>query len=382
MEIVNRLGITTEMAHKNIIDVENLLQPISEEAPVGNDIRDDTSPTSIYYAIKDARKSARAAERSNLFDGDSTEASAHWRKVAQLAPDILQNNTKDLEIASWYTEALIRQHGFNGLKNGFQLIKGLIDQYWEDLYPLPDEDGIETRVAPLTGLNGEGAEGVLITPIRNVFITQGSEPGPFSFWMYQQALDVDKIIDDKARKDKAAKLDFNLDDIKNNVIQSSEAFYIDMHNDINTAILIYREISLQLDENCGAADSPPTSNIINILEECLGTVKHIGKDKFPVEIEQPIENEENELTDSGELTEQTQSTSGPIKNRNDAFKKLTELSDFFRKTEPHSPISYILERAVKWGEMPLNDLILELIPDAAARGVYGSLTGIKTEDKN
>jgi type VI secretion system protein ImpA len=57
-----------------------------------------------------------------------------------------------------------------------------------------------------------------------------------------------------------------------------------------------------------------------------------------------------------------------------------EISAYFRKTEPHSPISYILERAVKWGDMPLDDLIKELIPDSSARGLYGSLTGIKTDD--
>ncbi|VAW56434.1 hypothetical protein MNBD_GAMMA07-939, partial [hydrothermal vent metagenome] len=56
------------MASENIINLENLLQPISEENPAGIDIREDSSPTSIYYAIKDARKSARAAERSNMFD--------------------------------------------------------------------------------------------------------------------------------------------------------------------------------------------------------------------------------------------------------------------------------------------------------------------------
>jgi len=73
--------------------------------------------------------------------------------------------------------------------------------------------------------------------------------------------------------------------------------------------------------------------------------------------------------------------SGPVKSRAEAFKRLTEISDFFRKTEPHSPIPYIIERAVKWGEMPLEDLMRELIPDSSAREVYSSLTGIKTDDE-
>lgn len=368
------------MASEEIIPLESLLQPISEDNTVGDDIREDSSPTSLYYAIKDARNSARASERQNMFDGNNSEAGDYWRKILDLAPNILQNNAKDLEIASWYTEALIRQYGFRGLRDGFKLIHGLVEQYWDNLYPLPDEDGIETRVASLSGLNGEGAEGVLIAPIRNVEITQGNEPGPFSYWKYQQAMEVEKVLDEEAKADKASKLGFSNEDVERAVTESSETFYVDIRDDVSEAIATYRKIGAMLDEYCGINDSPPSSNIINILEDCLGTINHIGKYKMPAEestedSEQTIEGEPS-MTTAGATTQAT----GPVKSRADAFKKLTEISEFFRKTEPHSPISYILERAVKWGDMPLNDLIRELIPDSSARDTYGSLTGIKTDD--
>lgn len=370
------------MASEETIPLESLLQPISEENSVGDDIREDSSPTSLYYAIKDARNSARASERQNMFDGNNSEAGDYWRKILDLAPDILQNNAKDLEIASWYTEALIRQYGFRGLRDGFKLIHGLIEQYWDNLYPLPDEDGIETRVASLSGLNGEGAEGVLIAPIRNVEITQGYEPGPFSYWKYQQAMDVEKILDEEAKTDKASKLGFSNEDVERAVADSSETFYIDLVDDVSEAIATYRKIGTLLDEYCGIQDSPPSSNIINILEDCLGTIKHIGKNKIPAA--EPAESSEQNT--EGEAPMAASGTpahaAGPVKSRADAFKKLTEISEFFRKTEPHSPISYILERAVKWGDMSLNDLIKELIPDSSARDTYGSLTGIKTDDEN
>jgi len=369
------------MASEEIIQLDSLLQPISDDNPVGNDIREDSSPTSPYYSIKDARNAARAAERNNMFDGDSSEADDQWRKILDLAPDILQNNAKDLEVASWYTEALIRRHGFQGLRDGFKLIHGLIDQYWDNLYPLPDEDGVETRVAPLTGLNGEGAEGVMIAPIRNVFITQGNEPGPFSFWKYQQALDIEKIIDEETKSDKASKLGFSNDDVETAVSESSEEFFVNIRDDIVESIDTYKEIGRVLDEYCGINDAPPISNIINILQDCQGAINHIAKYKMPSEdVEESTSSDDLEQTTT-ESTGQTQQVSGPIKSRTDAFKKLTEISAFFRKTEPHSPISYILERAVKWGDMPLEDLMKELIPDSSARDFYGSLTGVKTEDE-
>ncbi len=372
------------MASEEIIQLDNLLQPISEETPVGDDIRDDPSPISPYYTIKDARNAARAAERNNMFDGDSSEADDQWRKILDLAPDILQNQAKDLEVASWYTEALIRRYGFQGLRDGFNLIQGLIDNYWDDLYPLPDEDGVETRVASLTGLNGEGAEGVLIAPIRNVEITQGSEPGPFSFWRYQQALDIEKIIDEEAKSDKAAKLGFSNEDVERAVTESSEEFFVNLRDDVASCIETFRKIGSKLDEYCGINDAPPISNIINILTDCQGAINHIGKYKMPSEnvTEDEADAGENDgdaSTDSGVPAAQA---SGPVKTRAEAFKKLIEIAEFFRKTEPHSPISYILERAVKWGDMPLDDLMRELIPDSSSRDFYGSLTGVKTDDED
>ena len=53
------------MASPSIIDVEELLQPISEDQPQGADIREDPSPTSVYYQIKDARNAA--AKRNSPF---------------------------------------------------------------------------------------------------------------------------------------------------------------------------------------------------------------------------------------------------------------------------------------------------------------------------
>ena len=191
-------------------------------------------------------------------------------------------------------------------------------------------------------------------------------------------VEVEKILDVDAKADKASKLGFSNEDVERAVAESSEDFYVNSRDDVAEAIDIYRKTSVMLDEYCGINDSPPSSNIINILQDCQGSINHIGKNKMPVE------EEITEYTEEGEpvaVAADTPSQSvGPIKSRADAFKKLTEISEFFRKTEPHSPIPYILERAVKWGEMPLNDLIKELIPDSSARDTFGSLTGIKIED--
>lgn len=372
------------MASDEIIDLETLLKPISDENPGGEDIRQDASPDSAYQNVRDARGAARSAERSHIDDSTSGEADQQWRAILEQAPEILSNQAKDLEVASWYTEALLRRHGFQGLRDGFRLIHGLIEQYWDNLYPSPDEDGLETRVAPLSGLNGEGSEGVLIAPIRNVPITESGDPNPFSFWKYQQALEIEKIIDDGKKKDKAGKLGFTIEDIERAVDDSSELFFVNLRDDLEESIETYEKISHALDELCGVNDAPPTSNIIKTLQDCLGAVKFIAKSKLPVpEPETDATDGAAEISQAGangSSAGEVQSISGPIKSRQDAFRRLKEISDFFRKTEPHSPISYIIERAVKWGDMPLERLVKELIPDQSARDVFGSLTGVGSED--
>lgn len=365
------------MASPATIDINALLEPISEDSPAGSNIRDDSSPASPYQTIKDARNSARAAERNNMFDGNNNEADQHWRKIFDLAPEILKSNSKDLEIASWYTEALVRIHGFRGLRDGFTLIRELISQYWEPLFPMPDEDGLETRTACLSGLNGEGSDGVLIAPIRSVLITEDLSSGPFNFWQYQQALDIQKIIDEEARASKISKNGFSLDDIERAVNESSDTFFIDLRDDLSTSIDEYREISRLLDEHCGPHEAPPTSNIINTLSDCLGAIKHLGQYKLPEE-----SNPESHEAGEGAVESTSATANDNAQTREQAFRQMLEISEFFRKTEPHSPISYLLEKAVKWGKMPLNELIHELIPDSSSRDHYGSLTGVNTNNDN
>lgn len=372
------------MATPQWIDIDDLLQPISDDSPTGTCIRENPSPTSTYQTIKAERNLARAAERKSIHDGESSEASTHWRKISELAPQILKNEAKDLEVASWYAEAMIRRYGFSGLRDAFLLIDKLIAQFWENLHPMPDEYGIETRVSCLSGLNGEGTEGVLIAPIRKVPITDGDSPGPYGFWQYRQALDTQKAADDELKRQKIANLGFGPDDIEKSVAQSSETFFIDLRDDLSECISLYKGIGQKLDEHCGSHEAPPYRTIVDVLEECLGAVNHIGKLKFPaeeiVDTEEGDETAPDTATPGQAATQGTQS--GPIATREAAFRQLLEISEFFKKTEPHSPVSYVLQKAVKWGNMPLGELINELIPDHSSRERYSELTGVNVEDEN
>ncbi len=179
------------------LDLEGLLAPISDELPAGNDVRSDFSPTSLYFRLRDARADARAAERAADANPGEVASPEGWRNVRTLAVEILSQHAKDLEAAAWLTEALVRSDGLAGLAFGASLLGGLAERYWEQLYPMPDEDGMETRVAPVTGLNGEGGDGTLSQPLQKLPLFKDGNGETVMFFQYQQSAELETIADAK-----------------------------------------------------------------------------------------------------------------------------------------------------------------------------------------
>ena len=63
--------------------------------------------------------------------------------------------------------------------------------------------------------------------------------------------------------------------------------------------------------------------------------------------------------------------------RSDALRELQRIALFFRDTEPHSPIPYLLVRAVRWGQMSFPELLSELIQEnPSALSEISKLTGL------
>lgn len=370
------------MASVQIVDIESLIQPISADAPQGSDPRG----SALYGSIKDARNTARAAERASLFDADSAaNIMSQWRPILQSAPKLLSEQGKDLEIACWYLETLIRHHGITGLRDGFALLDALVENFWNGLFPEPDEDGLETKVAPLTGLNGDGGEGTLLAPIRNLAITAvgGGNFDSFTFWQYQQAVDTDKLADPTAREERAARLGFSLADVRQAVAASPDAYYVELLDELDNALDSYKQLHGRLRQHCGN-QAPPSSAISALLEDVQRALRFLTKDKLAHLQAQPeaAPAESTPAAAGGAAAPATAAatapgiSAGPIASRDEALRRLSEVAQYFRATEPHTPIASGIERLVRWGRMSVAELMMELMPDATARAIYGQLTGV------
>ena len=382
------------MDFEDSIDLDSCVAPLEAGDGAGIDLRESRSDN--YYLAKDARNNARTAERAAVMAEDPSggDSYVHWKQVVDLCPGILRDESKDLEVAAWLLEGLVRLDGAQGLRTGVTLIRRLVDDFWDNLYPLPDEDGLETKVAPLTGLNGEGSEGALIAPIRNIEITgPGSHNGmfdAFNFWQAQKAMEIGKITDEDARKSRIDQSGLSPDALAAAVNKTPLDFFQALIANLEEAHAQYKALSDVLSTHCGH-DAPPTSNILDILEELQRTIRFCAKDKFAA-AEQQQQQEASTPVDSGDGEESITAnatsgsrgpsiTMGQINNRAEALRQLSEIARFFRATEPHTPLASGIERLVRWGNMPLDELIQELLPDAGARSMYQQLTGVDINNR-
>lgn len=369
------------MASPEVIDVGALLAPIQGESPCGEDLRSDLSPSCPYFIMKSARNDARRAERDAFQDPEgATEGGADWRPILDMAPKALRERSKDLEIATWYVEALVRRHGVQGLRDGMRLFRGLVEQYWDGAFPRPepdDDDDMDVRVAAFAGLNGLDAEGTLIAPIAQIPITEGSSVGPFGSWQYAQALELEKLDDPDKIQRRLNSGAVSKEMFETAVHETSPEFLSSLIEDIQAAQEAYGSVTELLDQHCGAS-SPPTSQLRGALEDLLRTLKYVSPGSFPSENEPEMD--EAPASDApaspGGAPAQPAPPAGALQTRDDALRALTKVAEYFRKSEPHSPISYALEQAVRWGRMPLPELLQELIRDDSVRAEYFRVAGI------
>src|ERR1700728_2724795 len=107
---------------------EDILNPIPGEVPSGQDLR--YAP--VYDIIKEARR-----EDDGLDQGQWQHArkAADHDAVIELAEKVIATQSKDLQLAAWLTESLLKTRGFTGLYDGLTLCRPLIESFSNTLHP-------------------------------------------------------------------------------------------------------------------------------------------------------------------------------------------------------------------------------------------------------
>ena len=333
---------------------DDLLNPIEGANPSGANLRYDP----VYDKIKEARRE-ETQPPPGMTEQDRKVSDNP--QVIKLTTDLLTNKTKDLQLAAWLTEAWLKQRGFGGLKDGLALCCGLVDKFWDTLYPEIDEGDAESRGAPLGFLGVK-----LDIPIKLVPVVEKAKYGLLD---HKQSRDVgyeDQVKGDESKKKRAqlvkeGKLTPELFDKA--FEETPKKFYAQAEKDLDACLENLTRLKKSCDEkfgNEGPAFGP--------LQSALDASRHLihgflqkKREKEP----DPVEEVPAAEAALGAEGAGGPAVAGPVRtgvlisvdgsseppDRIDAIKKIAEAAAFLRRREPQSPASYLMLRGLRWGEL-------------------------------
>jgi type VI secretion system protein ImpA len=346
-------------------DFAGLLEPISSEQPAG---------ANLYYAkefdeIKDARRQDDTAPWG-LWEHEVK--TADYKLVARLAEAALASKTKDLRLAVWLAEAWIYREGTAGLVSGIRFLHALLDKFWDSIYPQIEDGDFEDRVSPLEWF------GSYFDPVK------GSSPklavcrlplvkGKYDFFVYQESRKVGSeadVKDSEPRKKTRAALiaegKISAEVFDKVFDETPKAFYKQLDADYKQAI----EVLSQFDTFCREkfTKNPPSFGVLRkSIEEIANAVqilltRKLKTDPDPVE---PVASSETPTADQADSAQQavaspllrsatidlSQFGGGAITSTDHALLHVLAAAQFLRRTSPSSPLSYLLLRALRWGEV-------------------------------
>ena len=328
---------------------DNLRSPIPGDNPSGKSLRYDP----IYDKVREARR-----EEDVLPQGDWSREikKADWLLVTKLTTDALTNKTKDLQLAAWLTEAHLHREHVVGLREGLDLLRGLMENFWDTLYPEIEEDDLEFRAAPLAWVGSNLDQAVRCLPLtkNKLALFQFQESRRVGY--EADATDNDKKM--AARQAAIEEKKCTAEEFDEAVRATGDAFYEKLSANLVTALESLRSLEALSDSKFGR-EAPNFANLRTALEEVQEVAKHYYRPAAPEVDEAPAE----EIEETPEVVEseagagprapaaKKRSVSSEPADRDDAMQRLAIVAQFLRRENPRNPIPYLLLRAMRWGEL-------------------------------
>lgn len=371
-----------------VVDVEALLAPIAGDNPSGEYLK----YTGVYDQIMEARRSEDTLEQG---DWKRDTKIAHWDEAETLCVDALTTRTKDLQICAYMTEALIKNHGFAGLRDGLKVMRGLHERFWPTVYPEidkedeSDEDGDLTgRANALSWLDRQASSAAREVPLtksrlgHNYSFLQFEDSKQFQIPEKLEDIDSDEVTRITAMKERAAEEGkITSEDWNKAKGTTSRAFYEETLVLVGECWTEFESLDRVMDETF-KRETPGLGALKRTLDDIRTQVERLVKEKRLLEPDAVSANGDAESADaSGAPSADGFAFSGgggSTRSRQEALKKLSEVADYFRRTEPHSPVSYLVQRAIKWGQMPLETWLEDVVKDAGVLDQMRETLGLKT----
>lgn len=343
-----------------LIDFKSLVAPISEDEPAGGGV-----PFDVRERLEQARKEVNPdafAPDDPLRPADFIKAD--WAGIIALAQETVRNTSKNLLVAARLVEALTKKHGFAGLRDGFHLMRLLVDVCWDRLDPPLEDEDMEVRAGPFNWLDDPDRGAVFPNTIRSVPVL-AADGNQFNWNDWQQSQSggemqatIDKIV-------LAAPRD-RCQTVVDNLTQAQQEL---------------RFLMQSLSEKMGP-DAPGFTVVRPAISDCLKLAQGILQKKGPAGAPGE-ESPGTELAISDGSGQAVVVVSKPrMSTREDIYQELAVAAAALERLEPHSPVPFLVRRAVELGALPFPLLMQELIRDANVLAEMNRELGIKQRQES
>lgn len=365
------------------LELETLLQPISADDICG----DDLSFSNEFHEIKKAK--IQDDPLLDLGDWVAEPKQADWHFVANKSSDLLIHKTKDIRLLTWLSESWGHLHGFEGIAKSLELAHRMLEQYWLKIHPEIEDDDLDQRLGLLQGLTTQLPALIKQVPLLN---TQ-----PFySLFDYEKILHQQnnrlKNTDDSNHVNQSV----DLEQFDQALFNSSKSFQFQNYQHF-TEILVHWNTLKQVLDQLMEFDAPSFASIDSQLDSIQKMLRKIYKaDAFDTAAASPsVAVEQSAIEHADDIqnvptimnNNQNQQSFQPqpqshLQNREQAMKVLQDIADYFQANEPHSPVSYMLQKTIKWSHMPLHEWLAQVIKNDNPLEAVQELLGVQNNSND
>ncbi len=339
------------MAHTPVFDLDALLMPLAGENPAG-------SPQAYAFTVREQMEKLRAEERPEDFD-DATRPEqlkrADWPGVVKLSQEALVTQSKDLRIACHLLEGLVKVHAFAGLRDGLMLLRRLIEECWDRINPPEDPDDAEARALPLANMLDDAERGMRFPGTLRTAPLLGTPGNAVSLQEFNRLRSsTDAADQERVQKAQTA-----------TTYEALQQVVVDL----NESLEEIKKITAALDARVGSV-APSFTSLGTAIEDC----RRLGQAELQ-RLLPPVEASASEAATADGAARPSGATQ-TVTSRAEAYAQLNRAAELLQQIEPHSPIPYLVKRAVRLGSLPFPLLIQQMVRDANMLGELNREFGI------
>ncbi len=114
------------------LSADDLVQPISEDLPCGEDLEYDP-------AFQQMETMMEATDEQEFGDTVIEGSGPDWKGVSEQVDELLQR-TRDMRVLTYGALADLHLTGLGAFRDSLQALNDCMETYWENIYPLLDAD--------------------------------------------------------------------------------------------------------------------------------------------------------------------------------------------------------------------------------------------------